>query len=163
MNLSYLENEFVKNLNAYFENPLTSHGEQRVKRLLRETIEKLPTKVVEKVKVVKELQILPPPTITNLPPQRIIELVSNLTGITVEEMTCRIRKGEFVKARYLAFVMLYRYCDISLSKIGKLFGRDHTTVLHGIREFENRCVQEEGLRGLLYTADQLVRKELKTN
>ena len=163
MNLSNVENEFVKNLNAYFEQPLTPYGEQRVKRLFREAIDKIPQRVVERVKVVKELQVLPPPTITNLPPQRIIELVSQQTGITIDEMICHIRKSEYVKARYLAFVMLYRYCDISLSNIGKLFDRDHTTVIHGIREFENRCVHDESLRALLYTADVNVRRELETN
>src|SRR5690606_32818248 len=40
-----------------------------------------------------------------------------------------------VAARNEAMWMLRTYCGYTLPKIGALLGRDHTTVLHGIKKF----------------------------
>ncbi len=47
------------------------------------------------------------------------------------------RKREKVYARYYLMVILQRHFKLSSLRIGSMFNRDHSSVLHGIRECEN--------------------------
>ena len=72
----------------------------------------------------------------------IIEEVSNQTMIPVRDILGKKRDHPTAHARQLCFYRIQRECNYSLPRIGRLFGRDHTTVLHGIRQEEKR---QEGL------------------
>ena len=60
---------------------------------------------------------------------RIARLVPAATGISWGRITGKQRAQEVVNARWLAMHMLYQR-GYSLSEIGRLLGKDHTTVLH---------------------------------
>lgn len=70
-------------------------------------------------------------------PQRIIEQVASKHKVTLAEMKGQGRNQRYVKARQEAFYRIRKECGYSLPEIGQLFGgRDHTTILHGIRRHE---------------------------
>lgn len=51
-----------------------------------------------------------------------------------EDLLGKARPGYLVRARQHAYYRVYAECrHLSLSQIGKLFDRDHSTCLHGIR------------------------------
>jgi chromosomal replication initiation ATPase DnaA len=67
------------------------------------------------------------------------------TGIRAQEILGRVRTRRLNDARHLYWLLLYRngFC---YSDIGRLAGRDHSTVISGIRR----------IRDLLETGDRLV-------
>tara|TARA_R100000781_G_scaffold109216_1_gene74094 strand:+ start:7371 stop:7814 length:444 start_codon:yes stop_codon:yes gene_type:complete len=60
----------------------------------------------------------------------IISLVSNQTGLSLEELLERNRKRRFVFARQLNMFFLARHTPYSLAEIGSVFHRDHSTVIY---------------------------------
>jgi chromosomal replication initiation ATPase DnaA len=50
-----------------------------------------------------------------------------------ELMINRSRRQDMCRARNILFNLLYEKYNLSLTRIGEIFGNDHTTVLHGIK------------------------------
>lgn len=67
--------------------------------------------------------------------QEIKELVENNTNIKLE---MRNRKREVVYARSIYYKLCKEHTRESLSTIGKTVRRDHATVLHGIKVFDEQ-------------------------
>jgi len=66
--------------------------------------------------------------------ERVINAVAEVTGIKYEVMKQKSRIRDIVESRNIAmFCIKDIYPNISLSAIGKLFGKDHTTVIHSLR------------------------------
>lgn len=63
--------------------------------------------------------------------------VSELSGITIEDLKSRSRKREVVITRQYYFKRSKEKTKSSLAAIGALVGKDHATVLHGIKAVEN--------------------------
>ena len=77
--------------------------------------------------------------------EKIIENVLDYYCMTISDIIKRDRKREVISARFILCHMLYRDARLSLNEIGKIIGgRDHTTVLHAIRETDNRIKQDYG-------------------
>lgn len=74
-----------------------------------------------------------------LPPtaQRIIASVADKHGLTVADLRGRSQRYRIAHARQEAFFELMRH-GYSSPLIGSWFGRDHTTVLHGVCAHRNR-------------------------
>ena len=81
---------------------------------------------------------------------QILSFVSFETGISVYQMESDIRKGEFVSARHLYFLISRIFTKLSLEKIGLRILKDHATVLHGIKK----------MKGVNTSADVVKIKEL---
>jgi len=47
------------------------------------------------------------------------------------------RKQEYVYKRHYLCKYLRKNTDLSFSKIGKMFDKDHATIIHSIKQFEN--------------------------
>jgi len=64
--------------------------------------------------------------------------------VLLSDMVSPRRARHIVDARYEAFWRCRNETAMSLPQIGKRFGgRDHTTVLHGVREYERRIAEQE--------------------
>ena len=68
--------------------------------------------------------------------ERILIEISESTGISIEKIASKKRNKEIVNARIVYSYLAKKYTDKSLSAIGKKINRDHSTVLHQIREAE---------------------------
>ncbi len=68
-----------------------------------------------------------------LKPKSIVDTVSKVTCVSLQDLENDSKKRRLVIARHLCFFYLRKYTDKSLSEIGTLFNRDHTTVMHGIK------------------------------
>lgn len=67
----------------------------------------------------------------------IVGIAAAVTGTSVNGMMSRRRHGPTVKARAIAYWVAHQKTTASLGMIGKAIGgKDHTTVLHGIRTVE---------------------------
>ena len=61
----------------------------------------------------------------------ILEVIERWYGITMEMMLVRSRKRPLVFCRQLTMFFMWYFTDVSLVEIGKMFGLDHTSVVHG--------------------------------
>ncbi|MEL4504846.1 chromosomal replication initiator protein DnaA [Luteococcus sp. H138] len=83
--------------------------------------------------VLKDL--IPEGTEAEVTPQLIMNETAAYFGITLEELTGASRTHVLVTARQIAMYLCRELTDMSLPKIGQLFGgKDHTTVMHADRK-----------------------------
>jgi chromosomal replication initiator protein len=65
------------------------------------------------------------------------------------------RQKELVLPRQIAMYILYKECQLPMEKVGEILGgRDHTTVLHGIKKMEQGIVRDRDLQKLLIEVKQ---------
>ena len=80
-------------------------------------------------------------------PERINAVVAQHFNITVADMDSPKRKAEINFPRQIAMYLIRNYVDISLPKIGKLFGdRHYSTVIHAVEKIEKDLGKNEYLR-----------------
>jgi hypothetical protein len=70
--------------------------------------------------------------------QALVMLRDGHSGYTRDELVGKDRATRLVAARHAVMWRMRRELGLSLPAIGRLFGRDHTTVLNGIRRHEQR-------------------------
>ena len=64
---------------------------------------------------------------------QVVARVAGEHGVTVADIMSRSRKANLVLARYDAIASVERqFPGISSVMLGRLFGRDHTTILHAL-------------------------------
>ncbi len=67
--------------------------------------------------------------------RQIVKAVSDHEGITVDDIMSDRRNAPIVRARHLAMYLCRYFTMFSTTQIGRLIGgRDHTTVIHGVRQ-----------------------------
>ncbi len=82
--------------------------------------------------------------------KKIIDIVSGRFCVPVDELKARSRKREIVECRQVAIWIIKKKTRLSLSQIGKLFDRDHSTVLFSINSV-NTFIETRYPAGLLAT------------
>ena len=93
-----------------------------------------------------------------------IEETARHFGMTVERLIGPQKLRKYARARQCCMVLLCRNLRLSTSRAGRLLGgRDHTTVLHGLKVIEgNMDVYEADLSVIEHAADERVRKYFDT-
>lgn len=66
-------------------------------------------------------------------------------GLSLPAMTATTRKRDVARPRQVAMYLAKRLTRRTLPELGKLFDRDHTTVLYGIRATEERRATDPDL------------------
>lgn len=85
-----------------------------------------------------------PMPVPKLTPTQIVAQVAEKHGLSIGDLRGRSRKPRIAWARQEAMSRLYKETAWSLPHIGQyLGGRDHTTVLFGIRSYEARVRGDE--------------------
>lgn len=69
--------------------------------------------------------------------EQIIGKVAAFYGMSNKLIKGKCRQKEFVKARWIAMYFIRQQTDFPLKTIGDMFGRDHTTVIHALREIQS--------------------------
>lgn len=65
--------------------------------------------------------------------EKIKELVENYYGISLE---LKSRQRLYIEARYIYFYLCRNFTNFSLAKIGESVGKDHATVLNGLKKLD---------------------------
>lgn len=66
--------------------------------------------------------------------RKIAQKMAERYGTTVDEIFGRRRFPEVVEARFHVWSVLNRQHGYSTARIGRIWGRDHTTVMHGLKK-----------------------------
>ena len=84
--------------------------------------------------------------------EKILEVVAAQRNLKVIDLTGSKRTKEIAESRMLAMYLGRSLTDLSLKDIGQAFGgRNHTTVIHAIKEIESSCEKNEELKRSIQT------------
>lgn len=137
MELKTIEKDFIQRMNAYLENPLSNHGEQKVATMLRDYLTKYSReKVITKIEY-KTKYVTAPMNHTrkSISADLILKVVCESTGVPEAEIRQSTRKINIAFARHLFFYFCRLYTYLSLKEIAqKMRGEDHTTVIFAVRK-----------------------------
>ena len=62
-----------------------------------------------------------------------LEAVARWFDVSVKAILGNSRLTSIARARHVAMYLLYKHTQMSYPEVGKLFDRDHTSVLHAVR------------------------------
>ena len=71
---------------------------------------------------------------------RIFDIVCAQYGVTKEDIRSKKRNSDILRARNVSMYLIRTITDMSLVAIGRVFSRDHTTVLNSLTNVENELV-----------------------
>jgi chromosomal replication initiator protein len=96
------------------------------------------------------LKDIPETTATRVTIDLIMNVVSSEMGVSVAEIKGDRRSKQVVQARHLVMYLARELTDESLPKIGeRLGGRDHTTVMHGVKKIGKQILEDRQLYELI--------------
>ena len=79
--------------------------------------------------------------------QKIINVVADYYNLSPTQLTGKIRTGQIALARHIAMYLIRITLDVSLKKIGEIFGgKDHTTVMNAIQKVDKGLKTDASLR-----------------
>lgn len=70
---------------------------------------------------------------------RLPEALRQVTGYTLGELAGSSRERRVSYARHLAMFAYKRFAGVGINEMGRMFGRDHSSVLGGVRRIEMEC------------------------
>ena len=89
-------------------------------------------------------------------PEAIRDLICRYYQVSDEEIRSRSRKRGIVLPRNVGMFLCRQLTDMSLEEIGRLFGRNHSTVLYSIETISNRSQKDGQLQAQIeFLARQL--------
>jgi len=92
-------------------------------------------------------------------PGRILAATAESFGVSITDLEGPSRKQPLARARQVAMYLCRELTDLSLPKIGLLFGgRDHTTVLHGVNNVAKLMKEDQQLFDRVTALLQSLRK-----
>ncbi|WP_075717637.1 chromosomal replication initiator protein DnaA [Roseburia sp. 499] len=110
---------------------------------------------------VRELQnIISPDKPREITPQLVIEIVSEHFNISTDQMISKNRSNEIARPRQIAMYLCKNMTDTPLETIGALLGgRDHSTIIHGIKKITQEYETNENSHNLIET----IKKKINPN
>jgi len=85
-----------------------------------------------------------------LTPQAVLELVCRQFRLSLDDLQSRSREKRVSLPRQIAMYLCRKYTDCSLGDIGKLFKRNHATVVHAIKTISAKVARDASLAGQLH-------------
>ena len=89
---------------------------------------------------------------------KILAAVSSHYGLTVEDLKSRKRTSNIASARHVAIYMIKKLTDRSLPAIGRVFGRDHTTIINSIDAVEKKLASDSSFDSEVHELLRTVKK-----
>ena len=87
-------------------------------------------------------------------------MVSEHFHITMDQIISKSRSSEIVRPRQIAMYLCKNMTGASLEVIGSLLGgRDHSTIIHGIRKIDEDYNKDETTQNLINT----IKKKINPN
>lgn len=87
--------------------------------------------------------------------RRILQQVGERLGVSLPDMVGQSRRHEFVVARQAAMLLCRNKLGLSYPELGQIFGgRDHSTIIHGIRKIQQLRKTDKDMYNLLAELEQ---------
>lgn len=89
----------------------------------------------------------------------VINMVANVMNIGYHKACDKKREREYVMVRHFYYFIMKKYSTVSLQEISKEVGKNHATVLHGVKNVANLIEVDKGVRALW----QKIEKEVESS
>lgn len=91
--------------------------------------------------------------------EKIIDTVCSYYGVSQEDVMSKTRKANIVLVRQLAMYLAGKFTKMSTSKIGLYVGgRNHATVLHSIKQIQDRLLTDKTFQQQVEEIEQILRQ-----
>jgi chromosomal replication initiator protein len=111
----------------------------------------------------RALEDLIPQTQHEIPPPLILEETAKYFSLSSADLMSKSRSRPLTQARHIAMYLTRECTGLSLLKIGEIFGgRDHTTVLHGIRKVEDEMRARDATFRQVQDLTRIIRGQVRT-
>lgn len=84
------------------------------------------------------------------------EIVLREFSLTLPKVIKRDRRRENVLARHIIYWLKRRYTSDSLKQMGRVFGQDHTTVLHAVQTINDQMETDEHIRQVIQKLEGMI-------
>lgn len=108
------------------------------------------------MQVIEEVKSIQPGL--NPTPPMIIQTVSNFYTVPVEQIMSDRRSKDTVHPRQMSMYLVRKLTSYSLPEIGKVFGRDHTTVMHACDKIDSDRKKNAELDDIIKTLIENIQK-----
>ena len=89
----------------------------------------------------------------------IINAVEEFTDVKISEIVMRSRIVKFSKPRHILNYLLATETKLTLTEIGKITKRDHTSVIHSKKTIENELSYDKNLQILITKIKQKINND----
>ena len=90
--------------------------------------------------------------------ENIIQEVSNLYGVTSDDIRSKKRSQQISNARKVAIYLVHEITQMTLAAIGEEFGnRDHSTIVYAVKYVEKNMKKDTNLRDAIETITKTIR------
>jgi chromosomal replication initiator protein len=100
-----------------------------------------PVTVSLAAKVLHDL-VAPGPSGRGATPSAILLAVARYYGVKADDLKARSRRKQIVEPRQIAMYLLREDGHLSTPDVGRVLNRDHTTVLHGLKQVANDIARD---------------------
>ena len=91
--------------------------------------------------------VIYPDQVREVTPQLIIDVVCEHFNVSKDDITSKKRNSEYVMPRQIIMYLCKEMTELSLQNIGTILSKkDHTTVIHGIKQINSKMTTDEDLR-----------------
>lgn len=70
------------------------------------------------------------------------EAVCKISGVALDDLYSRKRDREYSEARMAVWLVAHETMGYSYPYIGRIYGRDHTTIVSGVKKLKNGKAKE---------------------
>lgn len=86
-----------------------------------------------------------------------LQIVADYFRFSTMQLVGRDRHRNVTRARHVAMYLMRERRKLSFPKLGKIFGeRDHTTIMHGVRDIAEALLNDEELQRQLKTIESRI-------
>ena len=90
--------------------------------------------------------------------ERIISEVSNLYGVSADDLRSKKRAQQISNARKIAIYLVHEITQMTLASIGEEFGnRDHSTIVYAVKYVENSMKKDSNMRDAIESITKTIR------
>ena len=75
----------------------------------------------------------------------VVKAATRIFGVTVDDLKGKGRSGNLIRPRHVIYYLANTELKLSLSNIGRLMNRDHTSILHGVNSVREKMRSDMGL------------------
>jgi len=90
---------------------------------------------------------------------RILNVVAEHYGVTTEDIKGTKRNANIATARHMCIYLMRRNTELSLTEIGKIFSRDHSTTISSLRKIEEEKKDDPYLHSLIGELTNKIKEE----
>jgi RNA polymerase sigma factor (sigma-70 family) len=107
---------------------------ERIRQIAAKAVKKVLTAIELNARTEEELAIDTPHVVDVTP--KVLQAVADAYNVRVDDIRSASRRQSFVFCRHLALYLLHLDFNFSSLKLGKVFNRDHSSVLHAYKKMK---------------------------